>query len=261
MVNELGVATVSFSDSFRNRLHLPFVEVQVIPDGLGHQRSIPSVSQPGELVESVQSLGVKPQSDRFWCRDLLLSPHTLTLTGKRRARYSTKDYATRCRPATLLVSHMETPSQASKAGPAATSSGGLPQLVDTHCHLADDRLHADATALIARAEAAGVRVIVSVGAIGSIQTDRDTVAIAHRHDNVYAVIGVHPHNADSCDDRRMDEIRELARSQKVVAIGETGMDLHYQNSTRQAQEESLRRHLRLAQELSLPLVIHCREAE
>jgi TatD DNase family protein len=156
---------------------------------------------------------------------------------------------------------MEKPAKIQKTGITTTSSGGLPQLVDTHCHLADERLHADATALIARAEAAGVRVIVSVGAIGSIQTDRDTIAIAQRHDNVYAVIGVHPHNADSCDARRLDEIRELARCKKVVAIGETGMDLHYQNSTRQAQEESLRHHLRLAHELSLPLVIHCREAE
>jgi TatD DNase family protein len=122
-------------------------------------------------------------------------------------------------------------------------------------------LLADATALIARADAAGVRAIVSVGAIGPIQTDRDTVALAEHHDNVYAVIGVHPHNADDCDDRRIDQIRELARSKKVVAIGETGMDLHYHNSTRAAQEESLRRHLRLAHELSLPVVIHCREAE
>ncbi|HKD69255.1 MAG TPA: TatD family hydrolase [Candidatus Binataceae bacterium] len=144
---------------------------------------------------------------------------------------------------------------------AAVPSGGLPPLVDTHCHLADRKLQADAVALIARAEAAGVRVIVSVGAIGSIQTDRDTVAIAERHDNIYAVIGVHPHDAASCDTRRLDEVRELAGSKKVVAIGETGMDLHYQNSTRQAQEESLRRHLRLANELSLPVVIHCREAE
>ncbi|HEY2105987.1 MAG TPA: TatD family hydrolase, partial [Candidatus Binataceae bacterium] len=142
-----------------------------------------------------------------------------------------------------------------------TLSGGLPELVDTHCHLADSRLLADATALIARADAAGVRVIVSVGASGPIQTDRDTVAIAEHHDNVYAVIGVHPHNAGDCDDRRLDQIRELARSKKVVAIGETGMDLHYHNSSRQAQEESLRRHLRLAHELSLPVVIHCREAE
>lgn len=137
----------------------------------------------------------------------------------------------------------------------------LPPLVDTHCHLADPKLYADVDAAVERAAAAGVRVIISVGAIGSIQTDRDTVSIAQRHDNVYAVIGVHPHDADSCDSRRLDEIRELARAKKVVAIGETGMDLHYQHSTRQGQEESLRRHLRLAQELSLPVVIHCRAAE
>ncbi|SRR5579883_676619 len=144
---------------------------------------------------------------------------------------------------------------------ADTNANRTFPLVDTHCHLADPRLMADASTLIVRAETAGVRVIVSVGAIGSIQTDRDTVAIAENHDNVYAVIGVHPHNADSCDEPRMAAIGQLARSRKVVAIGETGMDLHYRNSTRQAQEESLRRHLRLAHELSLPVVIHCREAE
>jgi|SRR5579885_395795 TatD DNase family protein len=149
--------------------------------------------------------------------------------------------------------------KASHTGAAAP--GGLPALVDTHCHLADERLRADAAALIARADAAGVRVLVSVGAIGSIQTDRDTVAIAERHQNVYAVVGVHPHNAADCDQRRLDGIRGLARSKKVVAIGETGMDLHYQHSTRDAQEQSLRRHLRLARELSLPVVIHCRKAE
>jgi TatD DNase family protein len=142
-----------------------------------------------------------------------------------------------------------------------TASAGLPTLIDTHCHLADARLHPDVDGAIERAAATGVRTIVSVGAIDTIQTDRDTVAIAHRHDHVYAVIGVHPHNADSCDERRLDQLRELARSKKVVAIGESGMDLHYQHSTRQAQEASLRRHLRLARELSLPLVIHCRAAE
>jgi TatD DNase family protein len=138
---------------------------------------------------------------------------------------------------------------------------GLPPLVDTHCHLADTRLQAEVNGAIERATAAGVRVIISVGAIGSIQTDRDTVAIAQQHEHVYAVVGVHPHDADSCDSRRLDEIRELARAKKVVAIGETGMDLHYQHSTRQAQEESLRQHLRLAHELALPLVFHCRAAE
>jgi TatD DNase family protein len=143
----------------------------------------------------------------------------------------------------------------------AMSPGALPQLIDTHCHLADPRLKADAVSLIARAEAAGVRVILAVGAIGSIQTDRDTVAIAEQHQNVYAVIGVHPHDAGSCDQARIDAVAELARSEKVVAIGETGMDLHYRNSTREAQEAALRHHLRLASRLSLPVVIHCREAE
>ena len=140
-------------------------------------------------------------------------------------------------------------------------SAGLPPLIDTHCHLADSRLHPDVDAAIARAAAAGVRVIVSVGAIDTIQTDRDTVEIAQSHDHVYAVIGVHPHDADTCDEQRIDQVRELARSKKVVAIGETGMDLHYRHSTREGQEESLRRHLRLAHELSLPVVIHCRAAE
>ncbi len=144
---------------------------------------------------------------------------------------------------------------------SAAQTSGLPPLVDTHCHLADTRLHADVDAAIERAAAVGVRVIISVGAIGSIQTDRDTVTIAQTHDNVYAVIGVHPHDADTCDDIRLDEIRQLARATKVVAIGETGIDLHYQHSTRQGQEESLRHHLRLAHELSLPVVIHCRAAE
>lgn len=143
----------------------------------------------------------------------------------------------------------------------AKSPGGLPQLIDTHCHLADPRLIHDATALIARAEAAGVRVILSVGAIGPIQTDRDTVAIAERHDNIYAVIGVHPHDAGNCDEARMDAVAELAQSEKVVAIGESGMDLHYRNSTRQAQEQALRAHLRIARQLARPIVIHCREAE
>jgi TatD DNase family protein len=137
----------------------------------------------------------------------------------------------------------------------------LPPLIDTHCHLADPRMHPDVEAILERAAGAGVQSIVSVGAIGTIQTDRDTVAIAERHPNVYAAVGVHPHDAGSCDIQRMDELRDLAQSRKVVAIGETGMDLHYLHSTREAQEEGLRRHLRLAQELSLPVVIHCREAE
>ena len=137
----------------------------------------------------------------------------------------------------------------------------MPAIIDTHCHLADSRMYGELEPILERAASAGVGAIVSVGAIGSIQTDRTTVEIAERHANVFAVIGVHPHDARDCDPRRMAEIKELAQSKKVVAIGETGIDLHYRNSSQEAQGQSLRLHLRLANELGLPVVIHCRDAE
>jgi len=134
-------------------------------------------------------------------------------------------------------------------------------LVDTHCHLADLRLRDDVEAILARAYGAGVRTIVSVGAIGSIETDRLTVEIAAHHDDVYAAVGVHPHDAKDCDPERMAQLGELASSPKVVAIGESGLDFHYMHSPQAAQEASLRRHLELASDLGKPIVIHCRNAE
>jgi TatD DNase family protein len=133
--------------------------------------------------------------------------------------------------------------------------------IDTHCHLADAKLRDDVEGVIARAAAAGVAQIVSVGAIGAIENDRLTVEIAERHDNVFAVVGVHPHDAKDCTPGRIAQLRELAASKKVVAIGESGLDFHYMHSPQDAQEASLRAHLALAAELDLPIVIHCREAE
>ncbi len=134
-------------------------------------------------------------------------------------------------------------------------------LIDSHCHLADPKLRDDLEAILERATAAGVGYIVAVGAIGSIETDRLTVEIAERHANVFAVVGVHPHDAKDCDSTRVGQLRELAKSKKVVAIGETGLDFHYMHSPPDAQQSSLRRHLELAGEFGLPLVIHCRDAE
>jgi TatD DNase family protein len=134
-------------------------------------------------------------------------------------------------------------------------------VIDSHCHLADPRLRDDVDSIIGRANAAGVTTLISVGAIGSIVTDRLTVEIAERHESVFAAIGVHPHDAKDCDDVRLDQIRDLARSPRVIAIGESGLDFHYMHSPREAQELALRRHLELAAELNMPIVIHCRDAE
>jgi TatD DNase family protein len=137
----------------------------------------------------------------------------------------------------------------------------MPTVIDTHCHLADAKLRDDVEGVIARASDVGVAQIISVGAIGPIDNDRLTVEIAERHENVFAAVGVHPHDASDCTPDRIAQLRELAASKKVVAIGESGLDFHYMHSPREAQEASLRAHLKLAGELDLPIVIHCRDAE
>jgi len=134
-------------------------------------------------------------------------------------------------------------------------------VVDTHCHLADAKFRDDVEDVIARAFEAGVAQMVSVGAIGAIENDRLTVEIAERHQNVFAAVGVHPHDAKDCTPERIAQLRDLAGSNKVVAIGESGLDFHYMHSPPAAQEASLRAHLALAAELGLPIVIHCRDAE
>ena len=134
-------------------------------------------------------------------------------------------------------------------------------IIDTHCHLADPKLYGDLEGILERANVGGVGTIVSVGAISSIETDRRTVEIAERCPQVYAIIGVHPHDAKDCDDARINALRGLTQSKKVVAIGESGLDFHYMHSPQEAQEAALRRHLELASELELPISIHCRNAE
>jgi TatD DNase family protein len=134
-------------------------------------------------------------------------------------------------------------------------------LIDSHCHLADAKLRDDVEGILARASEAGIVQMVSVGAIGPIENDRLTVKIAESHGNVFAAVGVHPHDAKDASVERFAELRELATSKKVVAIGESGLDFFYKHSPQDAQEESLRRHLELASELDLPIVIHCRDAE
>ena len=134
-------------------------------------------------------------------------------------------------------------------------------LVDTHCHLADSRLDAELDEVLARAAEAGIAKIVAVGAIGTIDTDRRTLEIAEHHPHIFAAIGVHPHDARNCTTDRIAQLRALARSQKVVAIGESGLDFHYLHSPVEQQEQSLRKHLALAAELDKPIVIHCRDAE
>ncbi len=133
------------------------------------------------------------------------------------------------------------------------------ELFDSHNHLYFDTFDADRDAVIERARAAGVvgQVCVSEG----LETARLCVELAHRYPDVHAVVGLHAHKASEDSDEHYAAISELAQSEeKVVAIGEIGLDYHYDHSPREAQRAVFRRYLRLAHELALPVVVHCRDA-
>ena len=130
-------------------------------------------------------------------------------------------------------------------------------LVDSHCHL-DLDFDADRSEVLARARAAGIGAMVTIGASGAFAANRAAVALAAAHDAIQATVGVHPHEAASVTDAVLDTVAELATRPKVVAIGETGLDYDRAFSPRADQLANLRRHLELAWELCRPLILHCR---
>jgi TatD DNase family protein len=133
-------------------------------------------------------------------------------------------------------------------------------LIDSHCHLDEDRFAADRDAVIARAHAAGVARMITIGASGGMQANHDAVALAQRHPSIVATVGIHPHEASAVSPSVIDEITRLAASPQVVAIGETGLDYYYDNSPRPAQQDAFRQFTALARQLRVPLVVHLRDA-
>ena len=135
-------------------------------------------------------------------------------------------------------------------------------LVDSHCHVAEPDFDADRAAVLARAAENGVVTLVCVGATGRAAANAPAVALAGRHGTleVVATVGVHPHYASSADDAAFATLERLAAAPRVVAIGETGLDFHYDHSPRDAQLTAFARSVQLARALGRPLVVHVREA-
>jgi TatD DNase family protein len=129
-------------------------------------------------------------------------------------------------------------------------------VTDSHAHL--DATDEPADVLVARAAEAGVTRIVSVGT--GIDSCRETLAIAARHDGVFAALGVHPHQAADEDADRLDDLRELLRDDRAVAVGETGLDFYRDYAPHDRQLVLFERQLELAAELGKPVVIHTRAA-
>jgi TatD DNase family protein len=132
-------------------------------------------------------------------------------------------------------------------------------LVDAHCHLQDRKFSGDLADVVARARGAGVTALVTVGY--DMPSSRRAIEIADEHDNVYATIGVHAHDAKTLTPRDLDELARMADSSRVVAIGETGLDFYRNLSPRDDQHRAFREQLQLARSLALPVVIHSRDAD
>ncbi len=132
-------------------------------------------------------------------------------------------------------------------------------LIDSHVHLDDLRYDTDRETVLQRAEAAGVEAMITIGC--DLATSQAAAALAGAHPQVFATIGVHPHEAKEIKDGWYEAFRSLARQPKVVAYGEIGLDYHYDHSPREVQRERFREQIHLARELNLPLIIHTREAQ
>lgn len=134
------------------------------------------------------------------------------------------------------------------------------KLVDSHCHLDDEQYSQDREETIARARAAGVDTLMAIGT-GSGPPDLEAaVRLADRHPFICATVGVHPHDAAKATEETFERLRELARHPKVRALGEIGLDYHYDFSPRNVQRTVFERQLEIAAEAGLPVVIHTREA-
>ncbi len=135
----------------------------------------------------------------------------------------------------------------------------LPPLIDTHAHLDDEKFGGELPAVLERAAAAGLRRVVSVATTAA--SSRATVELARQHPLVFATIGIHPNNAAEAGPADWDDVRKLVGTPRVVGVGETGLDRHWDFTPFPVQEDYFARHLALSRQTGLPVVIHCREAE
>lgn len=137
--------------------------------------------------------------------------------------------------------------------------------VDSHCHLEGPRFNSDRVDTIARARAAGVEALLAIGNGEGPDEMGCAIELAQRFDterrSIYATVGVHPHEARLVEERHYSQMESLARDERVIAIGEIGLDYHYDHSPRNVQKSVFVRQCEVAAAARLPIVIHCRASE
>lgn len=129
---------------------------------------------------------------------------------------------------------------------------------DTHAHLDDGRFDADRDEVVRRIKESDICLVVNVGA--DMDGSAASVALSRQYDFIYAAVGVHPYDAQAMCEDDIEALREMAKNEKVVAIGEIGLDYHYDEADKEKQKEWFLRQIKLAEELKLPYIVHDRDA-
>jgi TatD DNase family protein len=133
-------------------------------------------------------------------------------------------------------------------------------LIDSHAHIQGKEYAGETAAVIERAQAAGVEQIIVVGGAGDMSSNTDAVALADSFENIYATVGMHPHDAKDVGSDELQKLKDLALHPKVIAVGETGLDYYYDHSPRDVQRRVFAQFIHMARETELPIVVHERDA-
>ena len=131
-------------------------------------------------------------------------------------------------------------------------------MIDTHCHLYDKKLYTNLDEIIANASEANINKMICIG--DNLITSEQSIQLSEKYPNIYATIGIHPHEAKNAPENYLDIIKQKNEHNKVVAIGEIGLDYHYNFSAPNIQKKIFLEQLKLAKILNLPAVIHCRDS-
>lgn len=133
-------------------------------------------------------------------------------------------------------------------------------LIDSHAHIQGKEYAGEAEAVVARARDAGIEKIIVVGGAGDMSSNTEALALAVRFDDIYATVGMHPHDAKDVSDEELSTLRELTSRPKVIAVGETGLDYYYNHSPRDVQRRVFSQFIHMACATGLPIVVHERDA-
>ena len=133
-------------------------------------------------------------------------------------------------------------------------------LIDSHAHIQGKEYAGEVAAVISRARESGVEKIIAVGGAGDMSSNTEAVALAESLPDVYATVGMHPHDAKDVGEDELRKIRELTSHSKVIAVGETGLDYYYNHSPHDVQRRAFSQFIHMACETGLPIVVHERDA-